>query len=72
LVTEDFRYIQPLDSTAEWKVAQETAVTVVITSLLSLKVSNIIRFANAPVPGFKATDTLTSVALVLTFERRSR
>jgi putative salt-induced outer membrane protein YdiY len=47
-------------------------VTVVITSLLSLKVSNIIRFANAPVPGFKATDTLTSVALVLTFERRSR
>ncbi len=43
------------------------AVTARLTTLFSLKVSNTIRYAHAPVPGFKDTDTNTSVALVAKF-----
>jgi putative salt-induced outer membrane protein YdiY len=42
-------------------------VTVKIASMFSLKVSNVIRYVNAPVVDFKTTDTLTSVALVAKF-----
>ena len=35
--------------------------------IVSLKVSNVIRYVNAPVEGFETTDTITSVALVAKF-----
>jgi putative salt-induced outer membrane protein YdiY len=38
-----------------------------MTTRLSLKVSNIARYVHQPVPGFNATDTITSFALVATF-----
>ena len=33
----------------------------------SLKVANTIRYVSQPVPGFKSTDTMTSIALVAKF-----
>jgi putative salt-induced outer membrane protein YdiY len=44
-------------------------LTAAIASAFSLKVSNIVRYANEPVPGFESTDTITSVALVWTIKR---
>jgi len=38
-----------------------------ITTLFSLKASHTIRRMNAPVPGFKSTDTTTAIALVAKF-----
>jgi putative salt-induced outer membrane protein YdiY len=42
-------------------------VTTKLASGLSLKVSNAIRYANFPPPGFKKTDSVTSVAIVAKF-----
>jgi hypothetical protein len=41
-----------------------------VTELLSLKVSNTIRYLQFPPAGFKTTDTTTSIALVAKFRRQ--
>ena len=43
------------------------AITARLTGLFSLKASNTIRYANAPVSGFTTTDTITAIALVAKF-----
>jgi putative salt-induced outer membrane protein YdiY len=65
--TEDFRMTGLFSDASDWRVLQAAAVTARLTKLFSLKVSNTIRYAHAPVPGFKDTDTNTSVALVAKF-----
>jgi putative salt-induced outer membrane protein len=65
--TEDFRMTGLFTDAADWRVLQAAAITARLTQLFSLKVSNTIRYAHAPVPGFKDTDTNTSVALVAKF-----
>ena len=65
--TEDVRMTGIFADASDWRVLQMAAVTARLTTLLSLKVSNTIRYAHAPVPGFKDTDTNTSVALVAKF-----
>ena len=65
--TEDVRMTGLFADASDWRVLQMAAVTARLTTLFSLKVSNTIRYAHAPVPGFKATDTNTSVALVAKF-----
>lgn len=65
--TEDLRVTGLFADASDWRVLQAAAVTARLTQLLSLKVSNTIRYAHAPVPGFKKTDTNTSVALVAKF-----
>ena len=66
-LTDDARFDETFADAADWRVAQTLAVTARLTGLLSLKVSNAVRFTNRPVPGFKKTDTNTSVALVAKF-----
>jgi putative salt-induced outer membrane protein len=68
-LAEDFRYVQGLNSLDNWKLDQSIALTAAISSAFSLKVANIVRYANVPVPGFESTDTITSVALVWTIKR---
>jgi putative salt-induced outer membrane protein len=68
-LAEDFRYVQGLNSLDNWKLDQSIAMTAAISSAFSLKVANIVRYANVPVPGFESTDTITSVALVWTIKR---
>jgi putative salt-induced outer membrane protein YdiY len=66
-LTEDLRYEQSLAAGDQWRLDNAVSVVTKITSIFSLKVSNVIRYANAPVPGFETTDTVTSVALVAKF-----
>jgi putative salt-induced outer membrane protein YdiY len=65
--SEDFRTTGVFADAADWRVLQAAAVTARLTNLFSLKVSNTIRYAHEPVPGFRNTDTQTSVALVAKF-----
>lgn len=64
---EDLRYEQALSDGANWRLDNTVAVVARINSIFSLKVSNVVRYANDPVPGFETTDTITSVALVAKF-----
>jgi len=65
--TEELRYTQSLSTGADYRCTNLAALTAKLNGLLSLKVSNLIRFVNAPVPGFEKTDLITSTALVVTF-----
>jgi len=66
---EEFHATLPVQNTDEWKIDQGASITASISSLFSLKVSSIVRFVNAPVPGFEKTDTITSFALVMKIRR---
>jgi putative salt-induced outer membrane protein len=66
-LTEDVRYEQSLSDGDAWRLDNAVAIVATITSIFSLKVSNVIRYANEPVDGFESTDTITSVALVAKF-----
>ena len=65
--TDDFRMTGLFDNSSDWRLVQMAAVTARLTKTFSLKVSNTIRYAHQPVPGFKNTDTNTAVALVAKF-----
>jgi putative salt-induced outer membrane protein YdiY len=65
--TDDFRWDQSLSDGQDWRIGHTAALTAKLTTLLSLKVSNNIRFVNAPPPGFEKTDSITAVALVAKF-----
>lgn len=65
--TDDFRFTGTFAEAEDWRISHVAAVTARLTTLLSLKVSNTIRFANRPVEGFEKTDTTTAVALVAKF-----
>jgi putative salt-induced outer membrane protein YdiY len=65
--SDEVRFTGGFDDAANWRVAQTASLTARINTLLSLKLSNLIRFTNLPAPGFEGTDTTTSVALVAKF-----
>jgi len=67
--TDEVRLTGLFDRAEDWRLAHVAAITARLTDGLSLKVSNAIRYAHFPVPGFKKTDTTTSVALVAKFTR---
>jgi putative salt-induced outer membrane protein len=67
--TDDGRFVLSLSQGDDWRFENVAAVTARLTDLFSLKVSNTIRFVNAPAPTFEKTDTITSVALVAKFAR---
>jgi putative salt-induced outer membrane protein YdiY len=66
-LAEDVRLVASLSDGADWRVDQTIALTAKLTTLLSLKASNAVHRVNAPAPGFRQTDTITSVALVAKF-----
>ena len=65
--TDDFRTDYGFASGAGWRIEQVAALTATLTKRFSLKVSNTVRYASEPVPGFEATDTITALALVAKF-----
>lgn len=67
--TDDARIVLTLADMGAWKFEQVASLTAAITTVLSLKLSNTIRYANEPVPGFEKTDTITSVAIVARIRR---
>jgi len=66
-VKDEGRFVFSLSDGDDWRFGNTASLNAKLTTLLSLKLSNAIRFVNAPVPGFKQTDTTTAVALVAKF-----
>lgn len=65
--SDDARFAFSLSEGRDWRFGNIAAVTSKLTSILSLKVSNTIRYVNAPPVTFEKTDTITAVALVAKF-----
>jgi putative salt-induced outer membrane protein len=66
-LSEDGHFVFSLSDGNDWRYANAVALTAKVTTLLSLKVSNIFRYVNQPVVGFKGTDAITAIALVAKF-----
>ena len=66
-ITEDANFNASLSNSADWRYANALALTAKLTTIFSLKVSNTLRYVNAPVTGFQSTDSVTAVALVAKF-----
>jgi len=64
---DEARVTQSLSTNSDYRFDQVAAVTAKLNTHLSLKVSNTVRYVHSPVPGFKHTDTTTSMALVTKF-----
>ena len=69
VLTDELRFILPFDDTSDWKLDHAVALTASLTSILSLRVSNTIRYAHEPVIGFETTDSITSIAFVVSYKR---
>jgi hypothetical protein len=69
-ISDDLGTVGTIDNADDWRLDHTIALTAKLTSIVSLKVSNAVRFSNFPAPGFKRTDTVTSVALVASFKRQ--
>ena len=66
-ISDDARFVFSLSQGDDWRFANVASVTAKLTTLLALKLSNTVRFVNAPVPGFQKTDTITAIAMVAKF-----
>jgi putative salt-induced outer membrane protein len=66
-LSEDGHFVFSLSNGSDWRYGNGIALTAKVTTLLSLKLSNIIRYVHLPVLGFKGTDAVTAVALVAKF-----
>jgi putative salt-induced outer membrane protein len=66
-VTDDLSLSCSLSDADDWRTSNAVALTVKVTTIFSLKLSNMVRYVNTPVSGLETTDTLTSVALVAKF-----
>lgn len=66
-ISDEFRFAASFADAGDWRVANTAAVTAKLTTVFSLKLSNVVRYVHEPVLGFETTDTLTSVALVAKF-----
>jgi putative salt-induced outer membrane protein len=67
LITEDAHLNLSLSNSDDWRYANAIALSAKVTTVFSLKLSNTIRYVNAPVTGFQTTDATTAVALVAKF-----
>lgn len=56
-----------LNDSEDWRFGNTVRFTTAMTRLLSLKLSHELKYANAPVPGFRKTDRILSAALVMRF-----
>jgi putative salt-induced outer membrane protein len=65
--TDDLRFTGTFAEADDWRLSHVAAITARLTTLLSLKVSNSLRYAHRPVEGFDTTDTVTAIALVAKF-----
>ncbi len=66
-ISDDVAFSFSFSDANDWRMANTIALTAKMTSVFALKVSNNIRYVNAPVQGFETTDSITSIALVAKF-----
>jgi putative salt-induced outer membrane protein YdiY len=62
--TYDPRFLQPLGDSSGSKFDHTAALTVAVNTILSLKLSHILRYSAEPPAGFETTDSITAVSLV--------
>jgi putative salt-induced outer membrane protein YdiY len=62
--TYEPRFLQPLTGSAGSKFDHTAALTVALNTILSLKLSHILRYSAEPPVGFDSTDSITAVSLV--------
>lgn len=67
--TYDPRFLQPLADAGTSKFDHIAALTVAINTLLSFKLSHILRYSAEPPAGFETTDTIMAVSLVANIMR---
>jgi putative salt-induced outer membrane protein YdiY len=65
--SNDWRGLTSLEDAEDRRMANIMAISARLTTILSLKVSHTLRIVNAPPPGFRKTDAITAVALVVKF-----
>ncbi len=68
-LTYEPAYLLPFDETDAWRFNHAAALTVAMTSVLSLRLSHVLRYAAEPPPGFKTTDSIMAVSLVAKVRR---
>jgi putative salt-induced outer membrane protein len=66
-LTEAFKFYPNFDTSSGWRLTSETALKASLTELLAIKLGYEFRYDNRPEPGFKKTDTASTVSLVATF-----
>ena len=66
-LSERLVYFPNFDTTADWRVGSDTAVTASLTKLLALQFSYLVRYRNQPIDDLEKTDTTTKASVVLNF-----
>ena len=66
-ISDDARFSVALSNGDDWRFGNIAAVNSKLTTVLSLKFSNTVRYVHAPAATFQTTDTITAVALVAKF-----
>ena len=64
---QDTTFTTNMSRGRDWRAGSVTALTAALNALLSLKVSHVASYLNAPVEGFGGLDTVSSAAIVATF-----
>jgi len=68
--TYDPRFLQPLDDAGRSKFDHIASLTVALNTILSLKLSHILRYSAEPPVGFDTTDSITAISLVAKVRRQ--
>ena len=66
-LSEDGHFVASLSNGPDWRYTNVLALTAKVSTIVSLKASNTVRYLNLPTVGFKNTDVITAVALVAKF-----
>jgi putative salt-induced outer membrane protein YdiY len=64
-ITQRFTYYPDFHSTAAYRSELELTAQAAMNAHLALKMGYLLRYSNAPVPGFKKTDSSTTASVVL-------
>lgn len=65
--SQDFEYVGNLKDSKGYRMNAETALVASISTHFSLKTSYVWKYTNAPAAGFKKTDTITSMAIIVNY-----
>lgn len=64
---EELSFSQDLEESENWRIQNTGSLTAEVTTVLAMKLSYAITYANQPPPGFGKRDTTTSAAVVAKF-----
>jgi hypothetical protein len=64
-MTQRFTYYPDFKTTSAYRSEAEVAAQAAMAAHLALKIGYLLRYSNAPVPGFKKTDNTTTASVVL-------